>query len=316
MASIHASGPQGELELITVAKIEANRQNALKSTGPRTPAGRARSALNHASHWLCSKSILVPGEDLDELHHLQEELADRLEPVGVVELLLADRIVSAVWRLRRACRAEAELIGLGIQEGIAAQAQERLTQVAIETQRKVAAVFAKFLPEDDQRSLEDVRREEASASETLSVLSNGISQSFRIEERGNALERVGHYERLIESQLYRALHELERLQAKRSSELSIPPLAVDASIETGSSSSPELMADVVRATDHHVVAGEDLRPVLHGLVGGDDRAVCRISGLREKPVFLARFERCIDLAVHALATENREELALLDELCR
>jgi hypothetical protein len=235
--------------LTTIAKIEANRRNALRSTGPRTPEGRARSAVNHASHWLTCTTILVPGEDPEVLQRLQEELTVSLQPVGALEELLADRIVSATWRLRRAARAERELIGLSVQEGLAARAQERLMRVGARTGRRVASFLASLLPEDFQKLHEEALREEEVATETLSELSTGISKSFLVEQRGNALERVGRYEKLIENQLYRALHELERLQAKRSSQMSAPPLAVDVSIASDAGSLPELVQDVARDSE-------------------------------------------------------------------
>jgi hypothetical protein len=44
-------------------KIEANRRNALKSTGPRTTEGKAAVRLNALRHGLRSEEVLLPGED-------------------------------------------------------------------------------------------------------------------------------------------------------------------------------------------------------------------------------------------------------------
>jgi hypothetical protein len=43
-------------------QAEANRQNALKSTGPRTAADKAVVALNGIKHGLLSREILIKGE--------------------------------------------------------------------------------------------------------------------------------------------------------------------------------------------------------------------------------------------------------------
>ena len=48
-------------------QAEANRQNAQKSTGPRTPAGKAVVALNGAKHGLLSRECLLKGEILGEV---------------------------------------------------------------------------------------------------------------------------------------------------------------------------------------------------------------------------------------------------------
>ena len=88
-------------------KAEANRRNALKSTGPKTPEGKAAVRLNALKHGLLSQETLLPGEDEEALRELGERLRDELQPVGELENLLVDRIVAAYWRLRRLGRVEA-----------------------------------------------------------------------------------------------------------------------------------------------------------------------------------------------------------------
>jgi hypothetical protein len=94
-------------------KAEANRRNALKSTGPKTPEGKAAVRLNALRHGLRSEEILLPGEDEQALRELDEYLRAELQPVGELENLLINRIVAAYWRLRRLGRVEA---GIFIQE--------------------------------------------------------------------------------------------------------------------------------------------------------------------------------------------------------
>src|SRR5215216_5686949 len=88
-------------------KAEANRRNALKSTGPRTPEGKAAVRLNALRHGLRSEEILLPGEDEQALRELDEYLRAELQPVGELENLLIGRVVAAYWRLRRLGRVEA-----------------------------------------------------------------------------------------------------------------------------------------------------------------------------------------------------------------
>ena len=80
-------------------KAEANRRNALKSTGPKTPEGKAAVRLNALRHGLLSQEILLPGEDEEALRELGEHLRAELQPVGELENLLVDRIITAYWRL-------------------------------------------------------------------------------------------------------------------------------------------------------------------------------------------------------------------------
>ena len=68
-------------------KTEANRRNALKSTGPRTPEGKAAVRLNALRHGLRSEEILLPGENEEALKELDEYLRAELRPVGELENL-------------------------------------------------------------------------------------------------------------------------------------------------------------------------------------------------------------------------------------
>src|SRR5215207_4777699 len=87
-------------------EAEANRRNALKSTGPRTPEGKAAVRLNALKHGLLSQAVLLPGEDEAALTELGQNLKAELQPVGELESLLVDRIIASYWRLRRLGRVE------------------------------------------------------------------------------------------------------------------------------------------------------------------------------------------------------------------
>ena len=76
-------------------KAEANRQNALKSTGPKTTEGKAAVRLNAVTHGLLSEQVLLPDEDEDALRELSERLRHELQPEGELENLLVDRITAA-----------------------------------------------------------------------------------------------------------------------------------------------------------------------------------------------------------------------------
>ena len=124
IADIFAGGmAMGERKPKTVspAQIEANRRNAQKSTGPKTAQGRAKSKLNAFKHGLLSQEVLVrgkhAGESRREFQKLAEQFYEDLDPVGSMEWLLVDQIVTAYWRLRRVLRAEAGEIALNVESG-------------------------------------------------------------------------------------------------------------------------------------------------------------------------------------------------------
>ena len=67
----------GNTSTVSERKLAANRQNAKRSTGPRTVQGKARSRFNALKHGFLAKQIMFSpdGKLLDEgLHELFESL--------------------------------------------------------------------------------------------------------------------------------------------------------------------------------------------------------------------------------------------------
>jgi len=106
---------------MSLKQLAANRANAQKSTGPKTPEGRAVSKMNALKHGISSRAMLMHGlkinENSQELDSLYERFWQEFEPVGPVEEMLVDQIVTAHWRLRRALRAESGEIALSLRGG-------------------------------------------------------------------------------------------------------------------------------------------------------------------------------------------------------
>lgn len=84
------------------AQIEANRRNAQGSTGPRSAAGKARSALNALKHGITAEKATLPAEDRAAHERLREDLFARLAPVGEQEARLVDRLALLYARRERA----------------------------------------------------------------------------------------------------------------------------------------------------------------------------------------------------------------------
>src|SRR4051794_36857551 len=91
-------------------RAAANRLNAQKSTGPRTPEGKRRTALNAVKHGVTARTPLIPSDDPEELVELTTDLLEDLDPQTALERELADRIVGICWRRRRLWRAEEQII--------------------------------------------------------------------------------------------------------------------------------------------------------------------------------------------------------------
>src|SRR4051794_29988460 len=92
---------------LSLAKLAANRANALKSTGPKSPEGKAASRLNGLTHGLCARIPLIPGEDPEERERRYGVRAAELKPMGEVELFHVEAAVDASFAVERGRRHEA-----------------------------------------------------------------------------------------------------------------------------------------------------------------------------------------------------------------
>jgi hypothetical protein len=78
--------------------------------GPKTAAGKARVGLNALTHGIASARLVVPGESPTEWELSRQGIVDALGPAGPVELALAERVATTLWRLRRVAAYETAAI--------------------------------------------------------------------------------------------------------------------------------------------------------------------------------------------------------------
>jgi hypothetical protein len=88
-------------------RLAANRANAARSTGPRTPQGKARSAQNARKHQFTGSTFAVVRlEDLQEIAHLRDDLIALYQPVNSQELFALERVALAQHAILRGARLE------------------------------------------------------------------------------------------------------------------------------------------------------------------------------------------------------------------
>lgn len=95
--------------MTTEKQLLANRNNALRSTGPKTASGKSISSINSLTHGLRAQQIVIEGEIQEEFDDFRDLLIDHLSPDGPLEMLLVDRIAASSWRLRRTGHIEAQI---------------------------------------------------------------------------------------------------------------------------------------------------------------------------------------------------------------
>jgi hypothetical protein len=97
-------------------RASINRENALKSTGPRTEAGKQRSKLNALRHGLTGHTIVLPTEDQAAYQRHSRSFLDEYRPQGATEGQLVQSLTDTSWQLNRASAVETNLFSLGITE--------------------------------------------------------------------------------------------------------------------------------------------------------------------------------------------------------
>ncbi len=168
-------------------QIDANRENG-KLGGVRTEEGKAVSKYNALKHGILKE--VVSDYERDFYEDIIERLEDQFQPVGVLEKMLVDRIGVYYLKLYRVAKAENEYM----------------------------------------RSTLDPRVE----IDTLGSMGLGIvvqKEGYKPVVGQEAVEKLSgtylRYETTIENRLYKALHELQRVQAVRNGENVPPPAAID-----------------------------------------------------------------------------------------
>ena len=173
--------------MATEAQILANRRNALKSNGPCTREGKAAASQNSIKHGFLARLAVISSESQAEFDLYRDQMLEELAPTSPVEDMLADRIVSLSWRLKRTGRIQ------------------NLTIEALNAP-KTPSPLAKLT----QSLLSKGQPPQPDSAESTPQLALG---RLAIKDFSNSrvLERLLMYERRIENSLYKTILELQRL---------------------------------------------------------------------------------------------------------
>jgi hypothetical protein len=95
--------------MTSLRQIEANRRNALKSTGPKTEAGKQQCRCNAVRHGLTAETVIGALEDAEDYEEFEAAVIADYDAQSAVERELVLRLASLLWRLRRATTMETGL---------------------------------------------------------------------------------------------------------------------------------------------------------------------------------------------------------------
>jgi hypothetical protein len=100
----------------TSDRAAVNGANALKSTGPRTAAGKQRSSLNALRHGLTGHVVVLPTEDQAAYQRHLLRFVDQFQPKGALEDQLVQSLGDTTWRLNRVPATEATFLTLAAED--------------------------------------------------------------------------------------------------------------------------------------------------------------------------------------------------------
>ena len=201
-------------------QIEANRRNALKSTGPKTEAGKQASRRNAVRHGLTAETVIGVLEDAEDYKTFEAAITADYDAQSAVERELVLRLASVLWRLRRATTMETGLFEI--------QAQHlRDYRENCRASPHSNDVIQTLFPRDDSRGGYGVSHGALSKIETMShpaLKADAPAVEFarcflRLANLSNfALDRLSRYEATLWRQAGRMLYALEKLDRRKPQE--------------------------------------------------------------------------------------------------
>ena len=195
-------------------QLEANRRNALRSTGPRTEEGKRLSRANAVRHGLTAETIVAAVEDAEDYEAFEAAVIADYDARTAVERELVLRLASLLWRLRRATAVETDLLQIqaenlrdrrfGAAEVLAPEGSPRVDA----THLVAIGVTAASGDSEDDRAPNDHARAARKLTYCFLRLANLDSGVF---------ERLGRYEAALWRQTVQLLLALQSARGERRS---------------------------------------------------------------------------------------------------
>ena len=195
-------------------RINANRRNARRSSGPRTPAGKAVTRLNSLTHGAFAKELLLPDEDAPTFRRLVSSFRKHYRPETPTEEFLVSRMILASWRLTRLAGMESRIL--------------RAHESALDTEASYNLLTGTFLayklrehlhrgqPKDETEP--DTEPDPEPDPEPRRPQADRIAKAWlRDTDKGSTVTKLVRYQNALERSYYRAQRELQRLRANQTS---------------------------------------------------------------------------------------------------
>jgi hypothetical protein len=183
---------------VSAKQLAANRRNAKRSTGPKTPEGKARSSQNATKHGLLSQhAVITTGDEksggivesqADFDQHL-EDLRESYQPASHGEELLVQQIAVSYWKIARLTRLDQQLFNDAFAPPFTATTPQRDTFFSLRRyerglQHTLDRTLANLARDQKARREDEARQAEKQAAVDLADLLETYRQplAFQPEE--------------------------------------------------------------------------------------------------------------------------------------
>ena len=199
-------------------QIQANRRNALRSTGPTSEEGKRRSRQNAVRHGLSAETVVEIVEDVDDYRGFEAAIIADYDARTAVERELVLRLASLLWRLRRATLIETELLRIQVE----VLRDRRSSHQALRSRTPPSPI-----PRNAYSAVRDVREDQTDSDSCSAIHSASRSAAqpvnssrdlahcfLRLANLDNGIfERLGRYESALARQVVRVLFLLKSTRA-------------------------------------------------------------------------------------------------------
>ena len=195
-------------------QIEANRRNALKSTGPITEEGKLQSRCNAVRHGLTAETVIGALEDAQDYEAFEAAVIADYDAQSAVERELVLRLASLLWRLRRATAIETGLFEFEAERLSETEPSHRVSSASREVVRALFGPRELVSSPDGHPASRGVRvrpSADPTAELTRSYLGLANLPNF-------ALDRLSRYEATLWRQVGQILFTLDALDRRKPQE--------------------------------------------------------------------------------------------------
>jgi hypothetical protein len=278
---------RNEANQISDRKRLANQRNAQKSTGPKTPEGKARSKMNAMIHGVFCQEIVILKEHLPLYRELRREIIRDLRPQNTIELAMVDKIIECQWRLRRLRVSESVEHDLELRDYLKEKGE------SYDEEMKTQNEFDYCAP---------------------------VALGYMMDRESSGLEQYSRYEQRMQNMVHRCLRELRMLREMQKEIEKLPPSPFEETVDevkyrwpTGwEDEKKKMVSDTISVAEKKIVsdtisvaADEDKIVSDTIFVAADEETTASVDGVPVLPAVGSATPPSQEAIVRNEATEGR-----------